>query len=57
MLSTKEFRFTAENIPAGIPIIQDTTAADTASLSVLGNASNSKSATGRFNLYETPKSP
>ena len=51
------FFFTAEMIPAGMPMAQATSAAKIVSLSVWGKASTIKSVTLRFSLYETPRSP
>ncbi len=51
------FCFTAEIIPAGMPMSQATSAAYMVSLIVWGKASTIKSVTLRFSLYETPRSP
>ena len=47
----------AEMMPVGMPMIHATNADVIASLTVFGNAVMISWVTGRFNLYECPRSP
>ena len=55
--STRESRRTADRMPAGMPMTQDTAAAAAARISVLGKAVMISLVTLRLSLMEMPRSP